>query len=532
MRKKWCLGVIMGVCVGLFVAQVQAGEILKVIDSAGNLGPFSTFPSVANSYKVALEVYNPSLTTTSSAKGVVALKFGPTEITGGKVQAPHTVSFSFPDGDATFAVVGPNYRWALVDPNTGDVFAISTAGSVGSTISLTPAQVDCSSNTGETCDIPSDTDLYLVQAEWSDSDDDGLVDAEELDNVTYVSVNLKNKPADCNTFPVWPLAASIAGANGNIAFQTVTFAYVTPQLEVVYPGNDALNAELDSDKDFAEFVLGSGPNVNTSTQILAVGGPPGFFGLNDLQTSEPWNWIAWTTGPQVRITFNLNSAISEPDVTSIKFNAVSCPETTTDKVWSCDSGVGTPPYDLDLNVSGTTPNNPTVWTLTNLNIVSSTGTPICYNTQPRTVGAWWGGLEAIVPFVKSDPTVGAQTYIVLYNRRNVDVPVYARAMLMDSDPIVVSTTEPIATIPAQGSLQLTADDLKAMLPELANYDMAKGVPIKFLFRVPTQSGNMPYIIQGNPFDPYIEGIVVSVYGTEQRSVPLKFKVFKQGSYNE
>jgi len=77
---------------------------------------------------------------------------------------------------------------------------------------------------------------------------------------------------------------------------------------------------------------------------------------------------------------------------------------------------------------------------------------LCVNIPPSSVGVWWGGVEAIVPFVKSDPTVGAQTYIVLYNRRDVDVPVYARAMLMDSAPIVISTTEPIATIPAQGNL--------------------------------------------------------------------------------
>jgi len=175
---------------------------------------------------------------------------------------------------------------------------------------------------------------------------------------------------------------------------------------------------------------------------------------------------------------------------------------------------------------------------------------LCIAIPPSSVGVWYGGVEAIVPFVKSDPAVGAQTYIIFYNRRDVDVPVYARAMLQDSAPIVISAREPIATIPAHGQIKLTADQLQSLLPELAGYNMANGVPIKFMFRVPSQSltnnisltGNVNLVTGDaaatgtltnlNPLDPYIEGIVVSVYGSEHRSVPLKFKFFKQGSYNE
>jgi hypothetical protein len=520
---------------GLLVGQADAGQILK---SAGvGLSPFSPYPNTQNSYKTALEIYNPAVTATSSSTGVVALTFAPTEITGGSVTAPHTVTFRFTDGDATFAISGVNYVWVLMD-NAGNIYAASSSGATGSEISLSSGNVDCASNPSSTCDIPANTDLYLLQAPWTDLDTDNMVDAGELGAQTNVSANLKNKQANCNTFPVWPLAASISGANGNIGFPTVSFTYVTPQLEVTYPGNDALNAELDSDSDFAIFVVGSGPYVITDTEINPIPLPgAGFFAINDLQATDPWNWIAWTTGPSVQIAFDLNTSISEHNVINVAFgdpaNPVTCQETTQDRVWHCNSGSIVPPpdYDLILDVDGITPNNPTLWTVSNLTITSPTGM-ICYNNQPRTVGAWYGGVEAIVPFVKYDPAVGAQTYIIFYNRRDVDVPVYAKAMLQDSAPIVISTREPIATIPAHGQIRFTADQLQSLLPELAGYNMADGVPIKFMFRVPSQSGTIPYIIFGNPLDPYIDGIVVSVYGTEQRSVPLKFKVFKQGNYNE
>jgi hypothetical protein len=547
---------------GLLVGQADAGQILKVIDAAGNLGPFSSYPNTQNSYKTALEIYNPAVTATSSSTGVVALTFAPTEITGGEVEAPHTVTFRFTDGDATFAIAGINYVWVLVDrDNLGNilnVYAASSSGATGSEISLSSGNVDCDSNPSQTCDIPANTDLYLLQAAWADTDDDDLVDVGELSSATNVSANLKNKQADCNTFPVWPLAASISGANGNIGFPTVSFTYVTPQLEVRYPENNVLNAELNSDSDFATFVIGSGPYVNTDTDTEINPKPrtrEGFFVINDLQAGESWNWIAWTTGPSIRIAFDLNTTISEPSVINVAFGnpatPVRCQETTQDRVWHCDSGSIVPPpdYDLILEVDGTTPNNPTLWTVSNLTITSATGM-ICYNNQPRTVGAWYGGVEAIVPFVKYDPAVGAQTYIVFYNRRDVDVPVYAKAMLQDSAPIVISTREPIATIPAHGQIKFTADQLQSLLPELAGYNMAQGVPIKFMFRVPSQSlinninvtVNVDWMTDAitatgtltnvNPLDPYIDGIVVSVYGSQQRSVPLKFKFFKQGSYNE
>ena len=559
--KKFLILFTVLILTGFLVCQAQAGQILKAT-SATTYGPFSTYPSTASSYKTALEIYNPAITATSSTTGIVALNFAQTEVSGGSVTEPVTVTFRFTDGDASFAVAGPNFVWVLTnDPTLGagtNIYAASTVGAVGSTLTLSSGNVNCTANASGNCNIPSATNLYLVQVSWTDNTADGLVGMNDtpFGPIGNVSANLINKSADCNTRPVWPLSASISGTNGNIQFPVVSFTYVTPQIAVTTnPASGSLNAELNSDTDFKTFVLGSGDNVTSNTTIydnLATN--LGFYFVTNLQAAETWNWIAWAAGPTCSLTFDLQSVNAEPGVSSITFYGNPCTETTQDKVWRCSSGAfsPTPTTDLDLvlNVDGTTINNPTIWSVNNL---TATGIR-CYNSNPRTVGVWYGGVEALVPFVKSDPAVGAQTYVVFYNRRDVDVPVYAKALINDASQILISTN-PIATIPANSKIQFTADQLKTLLPELASYDMSKGIPIKFMFRIPSQSitntisgtavpdtagtigADTQINISGkltnvNPLDPYIEGIVVSVYGSEHRSVPLKFKFFKQGSYNE
>jgi len=552
--KKFLILFTVLILTGFLVCQAQAGQILKATSVPGTLIPFSTYPNTSGSYKTALEIYNPAITATSSTTGIVALNFAPTEVATGTVTAPVTVTFRFTDGDASFAIAGPGYVWVLTnDPTlalpTADIYAASTVGAVGSILTLSSGNVNCLANASGNCNIPSATDLYLVQVSWTDTVADGLVGiGDTLGPIGNVSANLINKTADCNTRPVWPLSASISGTNGNIAFPVVSFTYVTPQITITNPASGSLNAELNSDTDFATFVLGSGSYVTGTTTIDDDSATTsGFYFVTDLQAAEPWNWIAWAAGPTCSLTFDLQSVNAEPGVSSITFNGNLCTETTQDKVWRCSSGAFTPTTDLDLvlNVDGTTINNPTIWSVNNL---TATGIR-CYNSNPRTVGVWYGGVEALVPFVKSDPAVGAQTYVVFYNRRDVDVPVYAKALINDASPILISLN-PIATIPANSKIQFTADQLKTLLPELASYDMSQGIPIKFMFRIPSQSltnnisltGNVNLITGAaaatgtltnvNPLDPYIEGIVVSVYGSEQRSVPLKFKFFKQGSYNE
>jgi len=194
--KKFLILFTVLILTGFLVCQAQAGQILKAA-FGGGLTPFSPYPSTASSYKTALEIYNPAITATSSTTGIVVLNFDPAEIFGGYVKTPHTVTFRFTDGDASFAIAGPGYVWVLTnDPNltpgSADIYAASTVGAVGSTLTLSSGNVDCTVNTPPPglllCDIPSaPTNLYLVQVSWADSDGDGLVEVGETSRPGYVS---------------------------------------------------------------------------------------------------------------------------------------------------------------------------------------------------------------------------------------------------------------------------------------------------------------------------------------------------------
>jgi hypothetical protein len=97
-------------------------------------------------------------------------------------------------------------------------------------------------------------------------------------------------------------------------------------------------------------------------------------------------------------------------------------------------------------------------------------------------------------------------------------------------------------IPAGGLITITDQDIGAFVP---GYDMSQGLPVKFNIRVPSQIGTTTstgnWFFNGdtsatlthqNPYDPFVEGIVVSIVpGGGQRSIPLKFKSFKNGEYN-
>lgn len=508
----------------LFASSAFAGQILKCNDAACTLGAFSTYPSITNSYKTALEIYNPGATNTSVATTVIALRFDATEIPAPGVLPAWTVTFNFTDGDARFATIGPQYIWILYDPVTGLVYAASSLGAVGPIITLTSGNVDLAGQ--GIGNIPPATALYLAQAVWDDTAGaiPGVVEpATELSGITNPTVVLLNKAADCNTSPTWPLTASIAGFNGNIGFPTVTFTYVTPQFTVTGPAANGLNAELDTDTAFTTFIAGSGPHVVTTTQIdYDTLSAAGFFVVNDSQTTDHWNWIAWTTGVSGAIQFDLISVSAEPGIPAagITFNGNACTETTADRVWRCNSGTVAPligDLDLVLNIDGTTINNPTIWSIDNVTFPAT----ICANIPRRDVGTWYGGLEAIVPFVKHDPTNGYYTTIKIMNRYNRDVAVYAEPFPNSQARLIVPLTQ-IGTIPANnGVLTITGADLATAFPGV---DFAAGVPVKFNLRVPGANWTGE--------DPYVEGIVVSDRPGMTRSVPIKFRQWRHGEYNE
>jgi hypothetical protein len=98
-------------------------------------------------------------------------------------------------------------------------------------------------------------------------------------------------------------------------------------------------------------------------------------------------------------------------------------------------------------------------------------------------------------------------------------------------------------IPTDGRLVITAGDIQSFLAgQGITWDPLLGVPVKFNIRVPSQTGTTTTAgtidfpnysgtqTAVNPFDPYVEGIVVSAYPGGQRTIPLKFKIFKQGMY--
>ena len=531
---------VLGVVATILITTSAMGAMLR--NSQGQI--FGTGNDVTNSYRIAYEVYSETAGVSTIADDGASIGMIDIILTQ-PLAAGETANLVIPSG-ADFNSAGPNYKFGLCDLEAnapGDtvcdpneiIGVVPTAGVTTPNLSFSILNTPV----GNTLRVVQweDTGVGGVgvndnQYTWIDGNGNGVIDPGEAETLLN-GVGIYVKPglgATCTNQPIIKVDFSTPHETTP---QPYNFAYITPQFTSTGPTANDLTAELDSNTDFETFVLGSGPNISSTTQILDTT----FITITN-NAGAPM-WIAYAVNPPVgNIQFNLNSAIVEPNVSLVRFDAQNC-ITNDQRTWQC--GVtGVPlvgPHTQEISVTGTASNNPTNWTISDFSMtVTTIGLrDLCVNIPPSSVGVWWGGVEAIVPFVKSDPTVGAQTYIVLYNRRDVDVPVYARAMLMDSAPIVISTTEPIATIPAQGSLQLTADDLKNSLPELANYDMAQGVPIKFMFRVPSQALLIPNIpptgIQ-NPFDPYIDGIVVSVYGSEQRSVPLKFKFFKQGSYNE
>ncbi len=362
---------------------------------------------------------------------------------------------------------------------------------------------------------------------------------------------------------------------------------ITPQFTVsnhFYKGVKAtLNAELDTDFDFTQFIAESGPMVwnygSDSGQL---------FQINNLQAQDDTRWRAWVAQTNVgSYSFTLNSANPETGISIWTHDAtsgnVACVANGTSTAWTCGLsgqliGDFTTPSTSSGKTSvvihntaytagyglGTVELNPTVWTITDALIsvtYSGQSKEICQVPSGQ-VGVWFGGLEAIVPFVKGDTANGYETYIKLFNRYTKDAKLYV-ATFKDgvNGPTIVSTTQIVGkeVIPAQsatnpnGALLLNSADIASICPTC---DMAAGIPVKFLIRVPGQKGYAVtegevsgdiylyddddyfdgsfngYVDNYNQLDPYVEGIVMSQYPGGMRNVPLKFRYFMNGEYNQ
>ncbi|MCX8042399.1 MAG: hypothetical protein N3A56_07945, partial [Thermodesulfobacteriaceae bacterium] len=199
---------------------------------------------------------------------------------------------------------------------------------------------------------------------------------------------------------------------------------------------------------------------------------------------------------------------------------------------------------------------PTIWSISNVAITGFCPTDpkvkiLCCDIAQGEVGSWWGGLEAIVPFVKKSPDGSYNTYLKFISRYSNPVKVYAKPFKDATEPMIIAT-QYVGEIPPNGGvLELNADTLGSTFG-LTSTELDKGMAFKFLLRVPSQvgcisgSGTISFEVSEyyegigdyrgsycfhNPNDPYVEGIVVSASPAGQRTVPLKFKFWKSGAYN-
>jgi hypothetical protein len=364
----------------------------------------------------------------------------------------------------------------------------------------------------------------------------------------------------CTFHPVVQLAYI---SQNETSIQT-TILVITPQFTGSQVGT-ALNAELNTDTDFETFKLLSGPYVVDINNILAPA-----FTINNLQAATPGRWKAWVASTNTgAYAFQLNSINPEPSLTitaSDSATGSNCVANTSNTAWSCGqsgqliSAFTNPPgfTRLAIHNTGTVEMNPTIWSITNATITISGGTITTACFAPSgPIGVWFGGLEVLVPFVKGDVTNGYDTYIKLFNRYTKDAKLYV-ATFKDgvNGPMIISTTQITGkeVIPMQsatnpnGVLQITAADIASICPTC---NMVTGIPVKFLVRVPSQMGTTTFngsgtisadddddvafsgsVAHTNQFDPYVEGIVVSTSPQGQRSIPLEFKSFKNGEYNQ
>ena len=367
----------------------------------------------------------------------------------------------------------------------------------------------------------------------------------------------------CTFHPVVQLAYI---SQNETSIQT-TILVITPQ----FTGSQvstALNAELNTDTDFMTFKLLSGPYVVGINDINAPA-----FTINNLQAATPARWKAWVASTNTgAYAFQLNSINPEPSLTITASDngfSANCVANASNTAWSCGqsgqliSAFTAPPgfTRLAIHNTGTVEMNPTIWSITNATITISGGTVTTACFAPSgPIGVWFGGLEVLVPFVKGDVANGYDTYIKLFNRYTKDAKLYV-ATFKDgvNGPMIISTTQITGkeVIPMQsatnpnGMLQITAADIAAICPTC---NMVTGIPVKFLVRVPSQMGITTFdnttgtgtifpttpetvtfsgsVTHTNQFDPYVEGIVVSTSPQGQRSIPLEFKSFKNGEYNQ
>jgi hypothetical protein len=506
------------IAVGLLAGPAMAANLYN---SAGNaFSPAAT----STAYKVAYEIYNESLgVSTIALRGAIQI-----DLTQPLV-AQDTANLVISSGNADFNSAGATYKWALLDSVDAIIGYTPTAG-------LITANLPFAIITG----VGAPASLFVVQ--WDDANANNLIDAGE----TIVrGAGMYLRPgigATCTNNRTVQIGFTTPRET---TAQPVNFAVIVPQFSGTGPSTSTLTAELNTDDDFRSFLDGSGPNVIGPFDIDETA----FFSIVDTSIANDL-WIAYASlSPVGAIGFTVNSVVGEPGA-DLFFNGNPCSANVADTSFDCsDTGVLlVGDHSLELVVDGVTSNEPTNWSLADVQIaVTTTGLKdLCIVVPTQSVGVWYGGLEAFVPFVKGSTDGAYDTYIVLFNRYDSDAKVYV-STFKDSGatPIMVATGQLLGkeVIPTDGRLVITAGDIQSFLAgQGISWNPADGVPVKFNIRVPSQTGTTSYtgtvvfpdfsgtVTNVNPFDPFVEGIVVSAYPGGQRTIPLKFKTFKQGMY--
>jgi hypothetical protein len=533
----------------MIVMGLLSGPAVAAILSNSQDNNFGTGSSIGSSYKIAYEVYSETAGVSTIANlGVIKI------LLGQGLNAQETANLVIPGAiaggiDADFNSSGANFKWILI--RVSDGLVIGMTPSAGLTTNNLPFSILRNAVAG---------DVLLVQQveNWLDANTNGKIDG-IYPTVGYEATSLIPgagiyvRPGAGSTCTNTRIVKITFSTPHETTPSPVNFAYITPQFGVAHtPGTDNLNAELDTDTDFFSFVLNTGPFISNPTEIYI----NNFLQLVDNSGSILWIAFAQVT-PTGSISFNINSVASEID-TNIYLDGNWCSESGDDKTFSCyANGVTlTNPQTLQASLSGSSINEPTNWTLSDVIVSIGAGLGLkglCVNVSGGSIGVWYGGLEAFVPFVKGTVDRSYQTYIKLFNRYNKDAKVFVSTFADvtggSADKIMVSTAQlpvPLDMIPAGGMIVITDQDMGAFVP---GYDMSQGLPVKFNIRVPSQMGTTTsmgswyttYSLGGptsatlthqNPYDPFVEGIVVSIVpGGGQRSIPLKFKNFKNGEYN-
>lgn len=579
----------------LFLAVASLGTATSAmaavaINSQGNNFPTGT--TLTEAYKVSYEVYNNTAgATTIASKGELNIKLSQPLTVG------QNVNIVISNGNALFNSAGTGQRrYGLCSV----VLPTDDCAAGGIVASMPPSGVT-TANLGMqvTKDVAAGAAVYVKLVQWNDNNGPAALPADveinnnEIDANEVASViqgpSLFINPglgANCNLHPLVQMTFSSAG--GESTAVPFNYAYITPQFTFVGPTATSFNAELDTDNDFLTFIANSGPNVAPGFTDYIY--DTSFFTIADTATgilSAPY-WIsAASVSPQGTVSFKIRSAAVEPTITDMWLDWTTlgndnCVADSSGKLWTCsDTGVdlvGTHEFEVIL---GGTENNPTNWTITDFAVSVTTAgfNSLCFASPGPGIGSWYGGIEAIVPFVKSNDTY--KTFVKLYNRYVKEAKIYVSNMNQNKDSIVTSILQLEgvsqypnsagvnlnAAIPAGGYVTITGLDLFTG-GVLSATELDQGAPIKFLIRVPAQAGSFNagmadlQVVDGDAsgsgevydsgfgaadyitgsaagvgtlsvVDPYINGIVVQTYnsGTAQRSIPLVFKGFKQGQYN-